>query len=329
MKFCPKCNTQYEAEMSFCLQDGTPLIFLNAVSEVTQIIDDKQFDQTLRLDEKTLVLPDFASEPTEHLKFAQTEETVIKTESVKPKPPIVEPKFETFENPPKSRTGLLIGAILGVLALFGIGIGSFAYLQLRKSDEVAIANSNNSTNNQSTTNTTNSNSNSNVANLFGSSNSTPSTLANSNTKPSPATSPTLSNSNKETPKPTIEKEETPTPKPTATATPIQSTPTATPISRPTRPPQIVSGGVMNGKAVNLVRPPYPPAAKAVRASGAVTVQVTIDENGNVISASAISGHALLKSAAESAARASKFSPTILGGQAVKVTGVIVYNFTAQ
>lgn len=106
----------------------------------------------------------------------------------------------------------------------------------------------------------------------------------------------------------------PTPKPTATPAPV---------------PKIVSGGVVNGKAVNLVRPPYPPAAKAVRASGAVNVQVTIDENGNVISASAVSGHALLRQAAESAARSSKFSPTMLSGQRVKVTGVIVYNFTAQ
>lgn len=95
------------------------------------------------------------------------------------------------------------------------------------------------------------------------------------------------------------------------------------------PPKTVSGGVVNGRAVNLVKPPYPPAARAVRASGAVNVQVTIDENGNVVSASAVSGHPLLKQAAESAARASKFSPTLLSGQKVKVTGIIVYNFTAQ
>lgn len=111
--------------------------------------------------------------------------------------------------------------------------------------------------------------------------------------------------------------------------PVVKTPTPTPKPTPPPVPKIVSQGVVNGKAVNLVKPPYPPAAKAVRASGAVNVQVTIDENGNVISASAVSGHALLKSAAESAARASKFSPTLLSGQKVKVTGVIVYNFTAQ
>jgi len=91
----------------------------------------------------------------------------------------------------------------------------------------------------------------------------------------------------------------------------------------------ISGGVLNSKAVNLVKPPYPPAAKAVRAAGAVNVQVTIDENGNVISASAISGHPLLKPSAVAAARQAKFSPTKLSGQPVKVTGVLVYNFVEQ
>lgn len=91
----------------------------------------------------------------------------------------------------------------------------------------------------------------------------------------------------------------------------------------------VSGGVLNGKAVELPKPAYPSAAKAVRASGAVNVQVTVDESGEVISASAVSGHALLRAAAESAARAAKFNPTLLSGKAVKVTGIIVYNFAPQ
>jgi TonB family protein len=94
-------------------------------------------------------------------------------------------------------------------------------------------------------------------------------------------------------------------------------------------PKTVSGGVVNGKALELVKPAYPPAAKAVKASGAVNIEVTIDEEGNVISASAISGHPLLRAAAVSAARQSKFSPTTLLGQRVKVTGVIVYNFTPK
>ncbi len=89
----------------------------------------------------------------------------------------------------------------------------------------------------------------------------------------------------------------------------------------------INGGVLNGKATTLAKPEYPPAARAVKASGAVNVQVTIDEQGNIVSASAVSGHPLLRAAAEDAARASKFAPTMLQGVPVKVTGIIVYNFT--
>ncbi len=91
-------------------------------------------------------------------------------------------------------------------------------------------------------------------------------------------------------------------------------------------PKQISGGVINGKATSLPKPPYPPAARAVRASGTVTVQVLVDESGNVVSASAISGHPLLRAAAASAARGAKFNPTLLSGQPVKVSGVLTYNF---
>ena len=91
----------------------------------------------------------------------------------------------------------------------------------------------------------------------------------------------------------------------------------------------ISGGVLNGKAVHLVIPPYPAIARSAHASGAVNVQVLIDENGNVISAHATSGHPLLQAAAVAAAHASKFTPTKLSGQPVKVNGVIIYNFVAQ
>jgi periplasmic protein TonB len=91
----------------------------------------------------------------------------------------------------------------------------------------------------------------------------------------------------------------------------------------------ISGGVLNGKAVRLVQPQYPPIARSAHASGQVSVQITIDENGNVISAHAVSGHPLLQAAAVGAARASKFTPTKLSGQPVKVSGVIIYNFVAQ
>ena len=102
-----------------------------------------------------------------------------------------------------------------------------------------------------------------------------------------------------------------------------------PEPKPTPPRAPISGGVLNGKAVHLVQPSYPQIARQAHASGTVVVQVLIDENGNVVSAHAISGHPLLQAVAVAAARASKFSPTKLSGQPVKVNGVIQYNFVAQ
>jgi protein TonB len=107
---------------------------------------------------------------------------------------------------------------------------------------------------------------------------------------------------------------------------IQDEPPPPPKPTPHAP---ISGGVLNGKAVHLVQPPYPPIARSAHASGQVVVQVLIDENGNVVAAHATSGHPLLQAAAVNAARSSKFTPTKLSGQPVKVNGVIIYNFVAQ
>jgi protein TonB len=98
-------------------------------------------------------------------------------------------------------------------------------------------------------------------------------------------------------------------------------------SEPAKKPAMKSGGVLNGEAKYLPVPIYPAPAKIMHISDSVSVQVVIDEKGNVISAKAVSGHTLLRFAAESAARQAKFSSTFLTGQPVKVTGVIIYKFS--
>lgn len=97
----------------------------------------------------------------------------------------------------------------------------------------------------------------------------------------------------------------------------------------TKTENAIQGGVLNGKAIALPKPAYPPIARAAHASGTVVVQVLIDEEGNVVSAHAISGHPLLQAASVAAAREARFSPTLLYGEPVKVTGVIQYNFVSQ
>lgn len=90
---------------------------------------------------------------------------------------------------------------------------------------------------------------------------------------------------------------------------------------------IVTGGVVNGKATNLVKPVYSAAAKSVGAKGDVKIQVTISEDGNVISASVLDGHPLLRQSALQAAKSSKFTPTFLSGEKVQVQGFIIYRFS--
>ncbi len=110
------------------------------------------------------------------------------------------------------------------------------------------------------------------------------------------------------------KEEEPPPPPVKTPTPAP------------KKPSTQSMGVLNGKATSLPKPNYPAAAKAVNAAGQVSVQILIDERGNVVSANAVSGHPLLKASAEAAARNARFSPTLLSGEPIKIKGVIIYNF---
>lgn len=97
-------------------------------------------------------------------------------------------------------------------------------------------------------------------------------------------------------------------------------------SRRTDAPNPESGGVLNGKAIKLVTPEYPPEARAIRASGAVQVQVTIDETGKVIDARLVCGNPVFTRVALDAAKQSRFSPTKLSGMPVKVNGSIIYNF---
>lgn len=87
-----------------------------------------------------------------------------------------------------------------------------------------------------------------------------------------------------------------------------------------RPP--IAGGMLNGKAIYLPVPEVPPGD----ASGVVLVAVVIDEQGGVIEARAVSGPQHLHQAAVNAARLARFTPTLMMGEPVRVSGTLSYNF---
>ncbi|HEY9283811.1 MAG TPA: energy transducer TonB, partial [Pyrinomonadaceae bacterium] len=85
--------------------------------------------------------------------------------------------------------------------------------------------------------------------------------------------------------------------------------------------------VLNGRATSLPRPLYPERARRAGVAGSVSVEVTIDESGRVISARAVSGPMMLRDAAVLAARQARFTPALISGKPVQMNGVINYNFT--
>ncbi len=123
-------------------------------------------------------------------------------------------------------------------------------------------------------------------------------------------------------------------KSSATTTPSGPTTSSDPIVTPQKQSEqlleksgsTTAGGVLNSKAISLPEPAYPAMAKMSRVSGTVSVEVTINGEGRVVSAHAISGHVLLYTAAVQAAYEAKFPPTLENGRPIKVTGVINYEF---
>lgn len=111
--------------------------------------------------------------------------------------------------------------------------------------------------------------------------------------------------------------------------PPRVTPTPAPAPPRSDKPVALPSSIISGKTLAKPAPPYPAIAKAAGVQGVVAVQILVDEQGRVVSAKATSGNPLLQQAAVQAAYKALFSPTVLGGQPVKVTGSITYNFVIR
>jgi TonB family protein len=319
MKLCPTCQRTYEDNaLRFCLEDGTPLVGAGASAEdpgATIKIPAGRVtsDAPTEVMSEDQIAPTRAATP--QAAASATTQTSTKTSARKYEPPA--------GAAPAARKSSAAPWILGAAVVLGLSAIAVAVIMTRGgsgTDNSQIAQGNVNANTSPSMSVT--------------PESTPGGQADGTVAVNPTASPAASvnTSNSRTPErptPTASPRQTPNERPATTEAgadepPPKPTP---PPSRSGGPP--ISGGVLNGKAISLPKPTYPPIAKAARASGTVTVQVTIDESGNVIAARAVSGHPLLQQSAVQAARQARFSPTMLAGTPVKVTGVITYNFVAQ
>ncbi|HKR02053.1 MAG TPA: TonB family protein [Pyrinomonadaceae bacterium] len=300
MKICPSCQRTYADDaMSFCLDDGTPLTSAPAASS--------EPGATMRIPAARLT----HQAPTEVLPGEEINAAPVRSTRGGSR--------EAVPTPP-ARKGSALPWILGAALILGLSGIVIALILTR----------NNGPENSQTAQTVNQ------------SNSAPSPSNSSTGQPGQGEVPALGTTTEPaggapgaaqtgrtpeqvstTPKPTPSPKQTPSPGVKDEPPP---TPAETPAPKPKGP---ISGGVLNGKAISKPAPPYPPVARAARASGTVIVQVSVDETGKVTSARAVSGHPLLQQAAVQAAYQARFSPTLLSGQPVKVTGVLTYNFVIQ
>lgn len=99
---------------------------------------------------------------------------------------------------------------------------------------------------------------------------------------------------------------------------------------PPPPPEFIFlGNLTNANAVRMITPTYALTAQRANVEGKVSVDIELDENGDVVSAKATSGHQMLRGSAEDAARRSKFKPGMFNNKPIKAKAVIVYNFSLR
>ena len=92
-------------------------------------------------------------------------------------------------------------------------------------------------------------------------------------------------------------------------------------------PAVKAGGeVKPPKAISSVSPVYPAMARSTGVEGNVVIDASIDATGNVTSAKALSGPAMLRQAAIDAVRRSKYQPATLNGEAVPVHLTVTIQF---
>jgi protein TonB len=91
----------------------------------------------------------------------------------------------------------------------------------------------------------------------------------------------------------------------------------------------VGGNVRPPQIIKLVKPKYPPEAIRVRVEGAVILEATVTEKGDVVEVKVISGQPMLISAAVEAVQEWKYEPTFMNGRPVAVILTATVNFSLR
>ena len=92
------------------------------------------------------------------------------------------------------------------------------------------------------------------------------------------------------------------------------------------PRQSLTRVPIQGEPIRRVKAMYPEFAKSAGMNGEVAVEIVVDENGKVISATPMSGPMVLRQAALSAALGWRYPPTMVDGLPTQAVGTIRFRF---
>ena len=85
----------------------------------------------------------------------------------------------------------------------------------------------------------------------------------------------------------------------------------------------------NGCPIKLVKPIYPESARKRGLSGAIKIEIIIDETGKTVYAKAVKGKKVFYQNAERAALLSQYYPKTVCGKSVWQRKYIIYNFISD
>ena len=105
---------------------------------------------------------------------------------------------------------------------------------------------------------------------------------------------------------------------------MQNAPAKNETAAPAGPVEV---GSLIAYATKQQAPIYPPAARSMRTSGVVKVEVVVSEAGEVTEVKTATGPMMLQVAARDAIKKWKFKPFVRDGQPVKANGFVNFNFS--
>jgi TonB family protein len=88
----------------------------------------------------------------------------------------------------------------------------------------------------------------------------------------------------------------------------------------------ISQGVSRGLLIKKVQPVYPASALRMHVEGAVELQATIGQSGNIVAVKTLTGDLVLARAAKEAVLQWKYKPYLLNGEPVEIQTQITVNF---